>query len=273
MKKGWMIIPIMLILVLGSSTIGLADTINTNWNFTGPGEFNIYTGKYGGPADGTDYLHVETYGSGSSGWNLVTVQGPPHSYWDEGTSFSVDRVVWIEDGYVETYTVRSNHGMNGAYYWHADTEYGARLNVNSEGTLEQHFQNSYFAAHMNTDIWANGSYDMGAMATGSNGGYYFFGIGADGDGEGNLHLYTTDWANHGGCECLQGNFYVDADSNADFYTEWGNYAVFGGSIETPNLYQTFDVDVDGSGDYSKDASGSWVIIDGSIYGGQYVGMN
>jgi len=262
-------------LSLAFGVVALADTASTEWKFSGAGTIEINMKKSGGPCNGSDYLYLETYGGGSSGWSEFNVQGPPHAYWPEGTTFQVRRHVKINDGMVTTTIKRHNHGMPGEdYYWHCDTTYTAYLDVSSSGKLNQTFQNSYFLATTDTDISANGSYDMFAGVVGKTGGHFSFGIGASGDGHARLGLDTGDYAAHTGARCLQGNFDVFASgSTAGFGAKWGSEATFWGTAETPYLSEDFTVAVSGGpGSYLKSYSGDWVNLIGTIFGGQYRGM-
>jgi len=267
-------------------SVALADDpeegVYTEWDFDGGGSIQIDTWKSGGANVGEDHLTVESLGSGSSGWQNISVTPAPTnpSYTWVGTMFQMDRHVYIENGSVSTYTVRDNSA------WAAYTEYGAYLDVGSSGTLDQHFYNTYFPTTMNTGITANGDYDMTAWVEGTNGGYFFFGIGADGEGDGELWLNTKDYANHGGCRYLNGGFGVNADSNAGLTASWANLAKFAGQVQTPSITMPFSVNVTGSGGdipfnpdapnpgFETGASAAWVIISGYIgtLGVNYSGM-
>lgn len=285
MKKA---IGIALVLALASvlcfSTVALAGDpqgVQTTWNFDGEGSIQIDTYKNLTNV-GEDHLSVNTLGSGSSGWQNINVIPAPTSgsYTWSGSRLQLDRQVLVENGSVSTFMVRDNSA------WAAYTEYGAYLDVGSSGTLEQHFSNSYFAATMNTNLSANGLYDMTAWAEGTNGGYFFFGLGADGDGSGVLGLSTTDYANHGGCRYLNGGFFADTTSNAGLVASWDNLAKFAGQVETPDITMPFAVNVTGSGGdnpfdpddpdpgFSTGASADWVTISGYIGtpGVNYSGM-
>lgn len=241
--------------------------VHTEWSFSGPGELNIHTEMSSGSGDytvgavsGEDHLNIDSYGSGTSGYQNISSY---HAGYYDWKGFSIERYVEVENGSVDTWTVRDNVGSG--WYWPAYTEYGALLDTDGAGSLFQSFSNVYSVANMETAIQADCSYLMGAGLEGTIGGYFNFGIGAEGDSSGELYLSTTDRSEHNGYRLLMGNFCLDADpADAGFSAIWGNLADFSGYVETPNIYQEFNVDVGGSGDFNEGASASWVIIQGFI---------
>lgn len=270
-----------LALTLCFSTVALAgpgDAVHTSWDFDGEGEINIHTEMSSGSAGtdgavgGVDSFNIVTYGSGGSGWQDVSSY--PAGYYD-WKGFSIDRQVNVENGSVSTFTVRDNTGSG--WYWPAYTEYGAHLETDGSGFLSQSFSNVYSSAHMNTYVEADCLYNMGAMVEGSIGGYFFFGIGGEGDGKGQLGLDTNDRPWHNGYRLLWGSFGFEGDTDAGFATSWDTLADFDGYVQTSTITQPFDVNVSGSGGehfipddqswvpgYSESASSSWVTINGLI---------
>lgn len=238
--------------------------VYTEWEFDGEGEIEINT-EDKGLVGGSDHLYVESYGSGSSGWQDVSYSTTP-SYTDAlGGRTEINRHVYVEDGSIDTYT----HRVNSSPAFPVDTEYWSGLDVSSGGTLDQYIRNTKDWGVCQTTIVADGSYNMWSGVTGEcdehpyvDHCYFFFVIGADGNGSGVLNLSAYDQK---GTLVGPTTFHVSADSSAGFYAEWENSGVLGGHMETDQYSSDFDFDVHpGTGTCSGGASGAWVIIDGFV---------
>lgn len=244
MKK---VIGIALVLALAASLcfggVALADDLPdggvfTYWDFDGEGEIEINTTD-NGPAGSFDHLIVDTSGSGSSGWTSVTTYS--------GGSWQTisEREVYVEDGYIQTNTLRNT-----------GTEYGARLDVSSEGSLYQCFRNGVSATYL-TEMSANGSI---LTTYTQHPEHYFFGIYAEGN--------SSEWLNHDASGSGGAIFSAGANGEVGILADWENRAYFLGHTHTPELDQDFVVNVFGSGDFEAGAAydGAWAIISGLVYG-------
>jgi len=251
--------------VIAFSGVALAadppEAVHTEWKFTGPGSVEIKNQSYtAGQTGSLSHLFVQTTGSYSSGYENVSVY--PCGYYD-WTGFSVERYAEIGDGGILGSFVRDNDYP----YWKAYTEYGALLDTDGSGFMYQNFSNTYSYAGFQTHIEADCSYSMNAGEAGSIGGSWNFGIGANGDSSGVLDVNFTDRAEHNGWRLMYGGFYLYADpADARFSTNWSTLADFAGQTQTPDITQSFGVDVSGSGSYNTGASASWVTIVGYITG-------
>jgi len=243
------------------SVVALADgptEINVEWDIEGPGGIEIYTEKTEG-AGGTDYLNVETYGSGSIGSQTMTAT--PHGYTWCGTDFRVSRSVSVEDGIASAFTVRDNNYS----YWGAYTEYSAYVDTSGSGLLNQSYYNTYYYAGMSTYLEANSPYDLGYHEEGSVGGIFEFGIGAIGDGSAELNVSLTDKAEHNGTRLMYGSYGLYADpANAGFDAYGANLLDLQGYLETPTIFTGYNLNT--SGYYGIGASADWVGIGGTIDG-------
>lgn len=253
--------------VLASLCLGTAalaadpEEVHTDWEFTGPGSVQIDTQSYRASQTGSSsHLFVQTTGSYSTGSEDIAVY--PNGYYD-WTGFSVERYAEIDDGIIQGSFVRDNNYA----YWMADTQYGAQLETDGAGSMYQSFSNTYSYATFYSHIEADCPFTMYAGESGSIGGNWNFGIGAQGDDSGVLDLNLTDRSEHNGWRLMYGSFNVNADpASAGFGATWATLADFDGQVTTPDITQNFGVDVSGSGSYNKDASASWVTIAGFVTG-------
>lgn len=237
--------------------------IQTTWDWNGVGSIQIDNLKNGG-AEGSSHLYVGTTGSSSSGWENVSTQ--LHGYTWCGTDFRVERYVEFGDGIIDGTFTRDNTYP----YWPAYTEYGAHLESDGEGFMYQNFSNTYSYADFNTHMETDCAFSMAAWEQGTVGGDWFFGLGAssdDPDGSGILDMDFTDRAEHNGWRLMYGSFYTDADpASAGFGTNWSQLADFAGTAQTPSITQPFNTNITGSGNYNKNASDDWVVIQGFVNG-------